>query len=78
MSNKIKIKLDTQEKVQKFVQITRAFVSDIDVITNSMCIDGKSLIGVFAINPTNEVYAKIISDNVEEIRKFDAVMEEFQ
>ena len=31
---KIKIKLDTAEKIKKFLQVTRGFMSDVDIMTD--------------------------------------------
>ena len=76
--NKIKIKLDTADKVKKFIQIAREFASDIDIMTESAVLDAKSIMGVYALDLSKDMYVRIISDDVEECRRFDAAMEEFR
>lgn len=76
--NKIKIKLDTTDKVKKFIQIARGFESDIDIMTDSKILDAKSILGLFNLDLSKDTYVRIISDNVSECRNFDAAMEEFR
>ena len=78
MNNKIKINLNTPEKIKKFVQVVRGFVSDVNIMTNSKYLDAKSILGLFDLNLYNDTYVEIISDNTTEIRQFDAAMEEFR
>ena len=75
---RIKIKLDTAEKIKRFLQITRSFISDIDVMTDRAIVDGKSVLGIYALNLSDDTYVRIISDDVAECRNFDAAMEEFR
>ena len=75
---RIKIKLDTAEKIKRFLQVTRSFLSDIDVMTDRASVDGKSVLGIYALNLSDDTYVRIISDNVAECRNFDAAMEEFR
>ena len=75
---KIKIKLNTAEKIKKFLQVTRGFLSDIDIMTDRAVVDGKSILGVYALNLSEDTYVRIISDDVVENRNFDAAMEEFR
>lgn len=75
---KIKIKLNTAEKIKKFLQVTRGFLSDIDIMTDRAVVDGKSVLGIYALNLSDDTYVRIISDNVTECRNFDAAMEEFR
>lgn len=77
MDNKVKINLNNTEKIKKFINVARSFVSDIDVVTNRATVDGKSILGLFALDLSGDTCAKIISDNAEEIKKFNDVMEEF-
>ena len=75
---RIKIKLDTAEKIKRFLHVTRSFLSDIDVMTDRAIVDGKSVLGIYALNLSDDTYVRIISDNVAECRYFDAAMEEFR
>ena len=76
--NFIKINLNDFSKIKRFVQITQSFYSDIDIVKGNVCLDGKSLLGVMALDLSENVYVRIISDDVTENRRFDAVMEEFR
>ena len=78
MGNKIKINLNGTEKIKKFIKVARTYISDIDVMTDRAVVDGKSVLGLFALDLSDNVYARIISDDVAECRKFDAAMEEFR
>lgn len=75
---KIKIKLYSEESIQKFVKIASSFISDINVCDDSMVLDGKSVLGMYAVGYPKEVEVQIISDSVEEERKFYAEMEAFR
>lgn len=75
---KIKIKLNTPEKIKKFINTTRSFMSDIDIMSNRACIDAKSVLGIYALDLSKDVYVRIISDDITENRKFDLAMEEFR
>ena len=75
---KIKIKLDTPEKIKRYLHVARSFLSDIDIMTEKTVIDGKSILGIYSLDLSNDVYVRIISDNTTENRNFDAAMEEFR
>lgn len=73
----VKINLNQTEKIKKFIQVARSFESDIDVFTQTSHIDGKSIMGLFTIDLSNNTYAKIISNNPEECNAFVEKMKEF-
>lgn len=75
---KIKINLDTMDKVKRFIKTARSFMSDIDIMTNRACVDAKSVLGVYALDLSQDTYVRIVSDSVEEKRNFCAVMEDFR
>lgn len=75
--SKIKIKLYDKETIEKFVKVASTFISDINVYDGSIIVDGKSVLGMYAIGFPKEVEVQIIGDNIKEERKFDAEMEEF-
>lgn len=54
------------------------FKSDVDIMTDKTIIDAKSIIGIFALDLTSDVYVRIISDDIAERRKFEAEMENFR
>ena len=77
-NKKIAINLNTPEKIKKFLQTVRGFMSDVDIMKGRTVLDAKSVMGVWGLNLSSPVFVDINSDNVEEIRKFDSAMEEFK
>ena len=75
---KIKVNLNKPDMVKRFLQVARTFLSDIDIMTESAVLDAKSIMGVYALDLSKDTYVRIISDDVEECRRFDAAMEEFR
>lgn len=78
MENTIRINLNKVEDIMKFYSIAIAFASDIDIISGSTVIDGKSLLGLYSLDLSKPVETRIISDNAEEKRRFDSEMEAFR
>lgn len=78
MNNEIYLKLNTIDKVQKFVKIVNEFDSDIDVIKGRYVIDGKSIMGLFSVNLLEPLLVKINTEDEKEIKIFNNVMEEFK
>ena len=75
---KIKINLNKPEVVKRFLQVARTFLFFFDIMTESAVLDAKSIMGVYALDLSKDTYVRIISDDVEECRRFDAAMEEFR
>lgn len=75
---KIKIRLNDIDIVKKFVKVTSSYESDIDVIADRTVIDGKSILGLFSLDLTQDMYVRIVTDDINEIRKFEYEMEEFK
>lgn len=78
MNKDIKINLNNFSDIKRFINVTRNFTSDIDVIRGKVVLDAKSLLGLMALDLSENIYVRIISDNITEIRKFDAAMEDFR
>lgn len=75
---KIKIRLITPELIAEFINICSKYSCDINLYDGRNILDGKSLIGVFAIAQGKiiEVQAissdeSVISSFVEDMRKFE-------
>ena len=68
---KIKVNLNKPEVVKRFLQVVRTFLSDIDIMTENAVLDAKSIMGVYALDLSNDTYVRIISDDVEECRRFE-------
>lgn len=78
MNNKIQIHLNDTVKISNFLKLARSFNSDIDVITDRIYLDAKSILGLYSIDLSQPIYVRIISDNEVECEKFSAAMDEFQ
>lgn len=74
---KINIHLENKEDGNEFCKIANTFVDDVDLNCGSVCLDGKSALGMFCLAYPLEAAVVLISDNQEDIRRFDAVMEQF-
>ena len=76
-NEKIKITLRNIEQIRKFINTTEKYRSDIDIMTNRAVIDAKSIIWIFALDLNDDIYVRIISDDIAECRKFAAEMADF-
>ena len=74
----IKIRLNSIDVVKKFEKVTSSYESDIDVIADRAVIDGKSILGLFSLDLTQDMYVRIVTDDINERRKFEDEMEEFK
>ena len=72
------INLNEIVKVNKFVREMSTFESDIDIISGRYICDSKSLMAVLSYNLSKPVDIEIHSDNEEEIKRFNEVLEEFR
>lgn len=77
MNTELVLNLKTLEKVKKFTNVVNKFNSDVDIIRDRYVIDAKSIIGIFTIDLTKPVTVRIVSDDKDEITRFNEQMEEF-
>lgn len=75
---KIKINLNDVSKIKGFIRAVRGFEADVDIMTERAVVDAKSVLGIYGLDLTQDTYVRIISDDVNEIRKFEFAMEEFR
>ena len=78
MNTKVTINLNEVTKVNKFVNKVSKFESDIDIISGRYICDAKSLLAVFSYDLSKPVNIEIHSDNEEESRRFNEIMEEYK
>ena len=78
MNKEVNVLLNTIPKVKSFVKIVDKFESDIDVMSGHYICDGKSIMALFSLNLLEPMVVKIHSENDEEIKSFNEVMEEFK
>ena len=77
MRTKITITLNDFSKIKKFSSDVVKFESDIDLVKGRYIIDAKSTIGIFTLDLSSPVDVIIHSDNEDEIKRFNEVMEAF-
>ena len=73
-----KIKLDTIEKVKKFVGIVDTFENDIDLIEKRYIVDAKSVMGIFSLDLTNPLEVIIRNASMNDAARLQELMEEFR
>lgn len=73
----MKIKLDTFNKIKSFSEKVIKFESDVNIYKGSVCYDAKSFIGVMSLDTSEYVNVEILSNDNDEIEKFNKDMEEF-
>ena len=78
MNTLITVTLNDFSKIKKFTSEVVKFESDIDLIKGRYVIDAKSTIGIFTLDLSVPVDVLIHSENEEEIKRFNEVMEEFR
>ena len=78
MKNRVTVNLNEIDKVKKFVNEISKFESDVDIISGRHICDAKSLMSIFSFDLSKPVEVQIISDNEEEIKIFNEVLEEFR
>ena len=77
MRTKITITLNDFIRIKNFSSEVVKFKSDIDLIKGRYIIDAKSTIGIFTLDLSSPVDVIIHSDNEDEIKRFNEVMEAF-
>lgn len=79
MSNRIRIRLNGIDELRKFVHAVSAFEADVNIIKGRNVFDAKSLLGVIDIAPdAATTYVEILTDNQEQIEKFNVAMEVYR
>ena len=73
-----KIKLDTIEKVKKFVGIVDTFENDIDLIEKRYIVNAKSVMGIFSLDLTNPLEVIIRNASMNDAARLQELMEEFR
>ena len=77
MRTKITVTLNDFIRIKNFSSEVVKFESDIDLIKGRYIIDAKSTIGIFTLDLSSPVDVVIHSDDEDEIRRFNEVMEAF-
>ena len=77
MRTKITITLNDFIRIKNFSSEVVKFESDIDLVKGRYIIDAKSTIGIFTLDLSSPVDVVIHSDDEDEIKRFNEVMEAF-
>lgn len=78
MNTSVIINLNEVSKANKFINEIVKFPSDVDIVSGRYICDAKSLLAIFSYDLSKPVKIVIHSDDEEEIRRFNEVMEEFK
>ena len=78
MRTKITVTLNDFIKIKNFSSEVGKFESDIDLVKGRYIIDAKSTIGIFTLDLSSTVDVVIHSDDEDEIRRFNEVMEKYK
>lgn len=70
MYKKIKININTIEKVKCFVESIVKFEEDIDVISGRFVLDGKSIMGLFSLDLSKDIYVTIHTNDKDVYENF--------
>jgi phosphotransferase system HPr-like phosphotransfer protein len=72
------IKLETIEKVKKFISVIVNFANDIDIVSGRYVINAKSLLAIFSLDLTKELKLVIHDATEQDTERLEKVMEEFR
>ena len=78
INTKILINLNTIDKVVKFSREIITLDSDVNIYQDSRYYDAKSILAIFSLNMNQQHYIEIISDDEDEIIKFNEIAEEYK
>ena len=72
------IKLDSLEKVKRFVDEVTTFECDVDVLYRRYILDAKSIMALLSVDLTEPLKAMIHTDDYDELKRFFETMEDFK
>lgn len=78
MDTKIKIKIDDFQKARDFSSVVSEYESDIDIICGRYVIDAKSILGIYTLDLSKEVYVSINTNDKNEIERFNEDINKFR
>ena len=72
------IKLNSLEKVKRFVDEVTTFECDVDVLYRRYILDAKSIMALLSTDLTEPIKVIIHTDDYEELKRFYDMMEDFK
>lgn len=67
MKKSLKMLVNTIEKVKSFIDCNSRFDGNVDVVSSRYIINGKSIMGMFSLDLTDEIEVVIESDSEQDI-----------
>lgn len=72
------VQLNTIDKVETFVNKIMIIDSDVDLLSGRYVVNAKSIMAIFSVALTDKLKIVLHSDNEDEIKKFDEIVEEYK
>ena len=72
------IKLNSLEKVKRFVDEVTTFECDVDVLYRRYILDAKSIMALLSADLTEPIKVIIHTDDYDELKRFFKMMEDFK
>ena len=72
------IKLNSIEKVKRFVDKATTFECDVDVLYRRYILDAKSIMALLSADLTETLKVMIHTDDYDELKRFFEIMEDFK
>ena len=72
------IKLNSLEKVKRFVDKATTFECDVDVLYRRYILDAKSIMALLSADLTEPLKVMIHTDDYDELKRFFETMEDFK
>lgn len=66
------------DKAKKFVKKANIIDGDIGILTEKYVLDAKSSLGIYTMDLSRPITVQIVSNNKDEIKLFNEIMEEFK
>lgn len=72
-----KVRLNTIDKVKRFVNIAMGLDCDIDFVSGKHIIDAKSIMGIFSLDLSKDIEMQIYVNNEAEYSEYLSMFNEF-
>lgn len=72
-----KVSVNTLDKVKRFVNLTNQCDVDMDIVSGTLLIDAKSIMGIFSMDLTRSMILQIHESDEDKLEKYKIMFEEF-
>ena len=73
-----KVRINNEDELRTFVNLTNSFKSSIDIGNGNHIVDAKSVLGIYALGLSNYLEATILSTDEGEVVRFYNEMERYK